>query len=363
MRICDATGLERHAVAALYHNKVSYVSMKTLATICDYLVEHGGVPRSEVLQRLFGLEVGDFWGMLVRPSHLRICAGIRNIDQPLARRWMMASDAMLQGKLLHKISQTALHATPGGPARPVEDDAAPPAPAASRGQIFEQHLVMSPPYQGSRDDVIDEARQLYESVNEYRDGEQALICLGSPKSNPVAELVYAHAFGLVAFRSADTASPGERRSPIFYVYREDGPQPESCCGGLQLPGSSPSDPLPEPGIYYENEDAQWVHCACDDEQRVSAVIFYVYRRHWGRVEVVIGGYSSQATEQLARVVPTLNTDRLRTIYSGPGLNIGAMIVEIEMERHRGDSRPTPQRHPSVNPIQLEKSVIERRVVK
>ena len=79
-----------------------------------------------------------------------------------------------------------------------------------------------------------------------------MICLGSIKSNPVAELILAEAFGCEPFQSADELEHAhERACPIFLRYRADDPHPPSCSGGLRLSRHQDS---PSPGLYYETQN-------------------------------------------------------------------------------------------------------------
>ena len=67
------------------------------------------------------------------------------------------------------------------------------------------------------------------------DGDRALVCIGSMKSNPVVELVIASACGCDPFVSQDKiAKASERYCPFYLRYRTDDPHPDSCAAGLSV---------------------------------------------------------------------------------------------------------------------------------
>src|SRR5262249_45998327 len=59
--ITDHTSLERHQVATLMANKTRYLSLDTLAQICDYLIKHHRVNPQDLPGLLFGKEPDSFW--------------------------------------------------------------------------------------------------------------------------------------------------------------------------------------------------------------------------------------------------------------------------------------------------------------
>ena len=109
--------------------------------------------------------------------------------------WVVASDSVLLGELLNGVS------TLGGTAKHQDKLQSPEAsrPDSPQPEHLKQSLVWSPGQVSPRE-VIARAREVYEQFC-GPGSDKALICLGSMKSNPVAELILANAFGCEPFES------------------------------------------------------------------------------------------------------------------------------------------------------------------
>ena len=174
------------------------------------------------------------------------------------------------------------------------------------------------------DEVITRARAVYDNFCGSA-SDQALICIGSMKSNPVAELILAEAFGCEPFVSVDGVERAElRKCPFFLRYRVEDPHPPSCAGGVRL---SLDDKNSAPGIYYENKDQTWEYCGWDKPEHDTALVFYIHRESQGRLEMVLGGFSGRATRLLAKTLTTGAEGFWPPIYSHHGIQVGAFIVK------------------------------------
>lgn len=318
--IVDYTGLDRHQVAALLRNEVKYIPLAALSRLCDYLIEQGHVAAEQLPGALFAVEPENFWELLARRRRLELCVGVRREEEekwPEAA-WVVASDSVLLGELLNGVSTlggTAKHIAPGGPATA--------ASVKPHPEHLQQSLVWSPG-QGNEEVVASRAREVHGAFANSS-GDQALVCLGSIKSNPVVELVLAEAFGCEPFVSQDDmANPRKRSVPFFLRYRDFDPHPHSCGAGLRL---GRSEETKEPGYYYELADGSWAHCAWRQPEQDAALVFYLHRESHGRLEMVLGGFSGRATRLLARTLATRAEDFWPPIYSGHGVQVGAFIVQ------------------------------------
>lgn len=320
--IVEYTGLDRHQVAALLKNEVKYIPMQALSRLCDYLIEYGYVSGDQLPGALFAVEPEHFWELLARRRRLEMCLGVRRgeEDEWPQGAWVVASDSVLLGELLNGVS------TLGGTAKHVRRE--PGAEIVASGLVphpehLKQSLVWSPG-QVPPEEVITRARAVYDNFCGSA-SDQALICIGSMKSNPVAELILAEAFGCEPFVSVDGSERAElRKCPFFLRYRVEDPHPPSCAGGVRL---SLDDKNSAPGIYYENKNQTWEYCGWDKPEHDTALVFYIHRESQGRLEMVLGGFSGRATRLLAKTLATGAEGFWPPIYSHHGIQVGAFIVK------------------------------------
>src|SRR3989304_41429 len=178
-RIAKATSLERHQVAAVLGNRAKYVSMETLAALCQYLIEHHGVDRADLPGKLFRIEPDRFSALVANRKLVELCIGMRTEKKKpvkpaspateitglkknggvLRRRWVMAADSYLQGILLHELFGQGSEKHP---------------------ELLEQRLVSA--FTPELD--LEEIRREAESVRRgflKRAEDRGLICLGSVK--------------------------------------------------------------------------------------------------------------------------------------------------------------------------------------
>lgn len=326
-RISDATSLERHQVAAVLANKTKYVSMETLAALCQYLIEHYGIDRADLPGKLFRIEPERFSALVANRKFVELCvgmrtekrepsrsdaltaeaAGSRESERTLRRPWVMASDSYLQGILLHELFGLANEEHP---------------------EFLEQRLVSA----FTREVALEKIKREAEFVLQgFRGGHRSrgLICLGSVKSNVVIEAVVADAFGAEPFLSQDGVKRLKDRScPFFLRYRDDDPQPPSCHGGLRLARSKESE---QPGIYWETPGG-WKCCPFNRHEDV-ALVFFVHHVPLSRLEMVMGGFSGRATYALASVLRGITARLWPPTYDTSELQVGAFVVRFEF----GDS--------------------------
>ena len=329
--IVEYTGLDRHQVAALLKNEAKYIPLEALSRLCDYLIEHGYASAEELPGALFAIKPENFWELLARRKRLEICVGVRRPpDTDSAESaWVVASDAVLVGEVLNGVS------TLGGTAKalttmqsPTQRAELPPHPEHLR-----QSLVWSPGTM-TDEEVRGRATDIHESFCDS-DGDKALVCLGSVKSNPVVELVLSSAFGGEPYKSQDNVKKAsDRTCPFFLRYRDKDPHPPALSAGLQLSQTEKAD---QPGIYYEQADGTWAFAGGASRGHDAALVFYIYRESLGRLEMILSGFSGRATRLLARTLAHRAEDFWPPIFHENYQQVGAFIVQYEAPSEADDA--------------------------
>ncbi|MDA8744684.1 helix-turn-helix transcriptional regulator [Rubripirellula amarantea] len=318
--IVEHTGLDRHQVASLLKNEAKYIPLDALSRICDYLIDHGYATADQLPGALFAVNAENFWELLARRGEIEIVLGVRENPDAVSpdSATVVASDAVLFGELLNGVS------TLGGAAKhkgPVEGEDGPTAvPMPDR---LQQTLVWSPG-QVSLEDARARAGEVFEGFVDAQ-GDRGLVCIGSVKSNPVAELVFADAFGCTPFVTEDDVDDVSARScPFFLRYRDSDPQPGGASAGTRL---SKNEDAPEPGFYYEKDDGTWAYAG--GKKSDSALVFYLFREALGRLDMVLSGFSGRATRLLAKTLAIRGEEFWPPVYEEDGLQIGAYLVQYE----------------------------------
>ncbi len=354
--IVEYTGLDRHQVAALLKNEVKYIPLQALSRLCDYLIEYGYVSADQLPGALFAVEPEHFWELLARRRRLEMCLGVRTgaEDWPEGA-WVVASDSVLLGELLNGVSTLGGTAKHQDKMKNLDHKSSSLSP---HPEHLKQSLVWSPGQVAPRE-VIARATEVYEQFC-GPGSDKALLCLGSMKSNPVAELILAGAFGSEPFTPEDSVKAAcERKCPFFLRYRSDDPHPPSCAGGLQL---SQTETSSSPGIYFEKSDGTWEYCGWDQPEHDTAFVFYIHRESQGRLEMVLGGFSGRATRLLSRTLASRAEEFWPPIYSRHGIQVGAFIVKyyFSEEDHMPDLLQTDL-SADTTIIPLDQEVIARRL--
>lgn len=323
--IVEHTGLDRHQVASLLKNEAKYIPLEALSRLCDYLIDQGYATADQLPGVLFSVQAENFWELLARRSDVEICVGVRHgeSENNPEHAWIVASDSVLIGELLNGVS------TLGGAARHAKKNSVlPPGVEPITRDIptpdrLQQVLVWSPG-QGNAEEARSRSETVFSRFVEAQ-GDRALICIGSVKSNPVVELVFADAFGCTPFVTEDDVDDTSARAcPFFLRYRDHDPKPDSASAGIRL---SKNEDAPSPGFYYEKDDGSWA-CA-GGNGKDTALVFYLFREPLGRLDMVLSGFSGRATRLLAKTLANRGDEFWPPVYETNGLQIGAYIVQYE----------------------------------
>jgi hypothetical protein len=326
--IVEHTGLDRHQVASLLKNEAKYIPLDALSRICDYLIDHGYANADQLPGSLFAVNAENFWELLARRGEIEIVLGVREnpATQSPDSATVVASDAVLFGELLNGVS------TLGGAAKHQgtsdgDDGKKLSVPMPDR---IQQSLVWSPG-EVSLEDARGRATEVFDGFVDAQ-GDRGMVCIGSVKSNPVVELLFADTFGCTPFVTEDDVDDVSARScPFFLRYRDSDPQPGGASAGLRL---SKNQDAPDPGFYYENDDGTWSYAG--GENKDTALVFYLFREALGRLDMVLSGFSGRATRLLAKTLAIRGEEFWPPVYEESGVQIGAYLVQYD----NTDSKPS-----------------------
>lgn len=319
--IVEHTGLDRHQVASLLKNEAKYIPLDALSRLCDYLIDHGYATADQLPGALFAVNAENFWELLARRGDIEIVLGVRqnpDADSPDAAN-VVASDAVLFGELLNGVSTLGGAAKHHGTAEG-EEGKPQDVPMPDR---LQQTLTWSPG-EISPEDARVRAEEVFESFVNAQ-GDRGMVCIGSVKSNPVVELVFADAFGCTPFVTEDDVDDVSARScPFFLRYRDSDPKPGGASAGVRL---SKNEDAPEPGFYYEEDDGTWAYAGGKDKD--TALVFYLFREALGRLDMVLSGFSGRATRLLAKTLAIRGEEFWPPVYEQDGIQIGAYLVKYD----------------------------------
>ena len=345
--------LDRHAVSAMLHNEVKYLSLETLGHICDYLVTELGMPTASLPGALFELVPESFMEMLVKSRDMAFCLGHRTNEAWVGQDFVVANDSHLQSELLAQVLRCKRPAEEA-----IEEDAQHESADYHR---LHQFFVAAPSERATAaqwSEACNAARKCHRWLNEKAAG-KALIALGSNKVNLVVELILARAFSATPFESQDNvALAQERACPLMFRYRERDPKPPSFCGGMTL---ARKEKAARPGIYYETKDGEWKCCPCEDpsderETSDAAFVCYLHRPNLSQVELACGGFSGRATGALATLLEPIVRKLQPPQFAGP-YEVGLFIVTFKFPPGAVHSAAKPE----YDVIRLDDHVVNRRL--
>ncbi len=324
--IVEHTGLDRHQVASLLKNEAKYIPLDALSKLCGYLIDHGYATADQLPGALFSVNAENFWELLARRGDIEIVVGVRqNTPDNPESAMVVASDSVLFGELLSGVS------TVGGAAKhQVGEEGEENSNTVPMPDRLQQTLVWSPG-QVTLDEARQRATEVFEGFVDAQ-GDRGIICIGSVKSNPVVELLFADAFGCTPFVTEDDVDDVSARScPFFLRYRDSDPQPDGASAGTRL---SKNEDAPEPGFYYEKDDGTWEFAG--GEGKDTALVFYIFREALGRLDMVLSGFSGRATRLLAKTIAIRGEEFWPPVYEEGGLQIGAFLVRYD----NADTKPS-----------------------
>ncbi len=325
--IVEHTGLDRHQVASLLKNEAKYIPLDALSRLCDYLIDHGYATADQLPGALFAVNAENFWELLARRGDIEIVVGVRQQGETPSpeNATVVASDAVLMGELLNGVSTLGGAAKHHGSGE--EDGKSREVPMPDR---LQQTLVWSPG-QANLDTARARAGEVFDGFTAAQ-GDRGMVCIGSVKSNPVVELLFADAFGCTPFVTEDDVDDVSARScPFFLRYRDTDPKPDGASAGMQL---SNNETAPEPGFYYEKDDGTWAYAG--GKKQDTALVFYLFREALGRLDMVLSGFSGRATRLLAKTLAIRGEEFWPPVYDEGGIQVGAYLVTYD----NADTKPS-----------------------
>jgi hypothetical protein len=354
--IVEHTGLDRHQVASLLKNEAKYIPLEALSRLCDYLIDNGYASADQLPGALFAVNAENFWELLARRGEIEIVLGVREKadTQSPDDATVVASDAVLFGELLNGISTLGGAAKHHSSTNP-DDEVALSVPMPDR---IQQSLVWSPG-QVSIEDARTRASEVFEGFVNAQ-GDRGIVCIGSVKSNPVVELLFADAFGCTPFVTEDDVDDVSARScPFFLRYRDNDPKPGGASAGVCL---SKNEDAPDPGFYYEKDNGSWAFAGGDGKD--TALVFYLYREALGRLDMVLSGFSGRATRLLAKTLSIRSEEFWPPVYTEPGMQLGAYLVKYDNtdnQSNRDDLLYNPGGAAEITP--LSRQAVARRMAR
>lgn len=340
----------RHQLMHTLNEDSKQINRQVLEAICDYLIEKELAAPTDLPHSLFALGPHQFWSMIQSCDHVLLTLGKR-WDSHWLDNVVVAADSMLHSTLVTGITDL----------RPddMEDDAPRFVPSTDPPHIDSKLVASRKVRDVQTDETVAQARNVMEQHRQSRNS-TALICIGSVKSNPVAELVLAHTFDKAApFKPEnDVADPCERSCPFAFVFRRTDVHSPSCWAGERL---CRHDTTGVPGIYYETKNRVWEHIPWTEADQDGGVVLYRYDRVERKLDMVIGGFTGRSTRCLAEILKTTAAE-----YFWPpsaqkdDLDVGVFLVKLTA-RPTTDSTPFHKRIQSVLPISLSADVILPRI--
>jgi hypothetical protein len=338
-RICRKTGLNRRCITALVRGTAAEIRIGTLEAIVSYLVNECHLSLREALAGLFGLQPSAFWNMFGSGNDdgfkVRVWQGVRTDKTTSEPKWVNAYDAYLS----ETFSRNLL------------------AGVTPRQPNLKHSLLRSYSGEELHREVAAEACRCYEKFRKDP-VRRALVCIGSMKSMPLSECVMAHTFGVKPFEAGPSNRElAARAVPVFFRYRSDDPQPPSVFGGVQLPLPAAKN---QAGIAFESKSGKWEFCPVSENEDV-ALVFYVCRPATDTIEIVLAGFSGQATGCLAMKLADLTKSFWPPTYNEPHLKAGAYIVRFDFRGSKPDPQSIIGKTFKSKVIALPREVIARRL--
>lgn len=352
-RLAKEIGISRHQLTHLMDNRAPQICRATLEAVAEYLLGHGLVKRSDLPHELFSISPDSFWRMLGERQRISLFLGVRWYEEQFLDFQVFAGDSVLQSVIVNCLTGVAAEGTTN---KPLE---------RHTQQVIDSQLVLCWSSQGTYDDDIRKEATSFFTLHDTGHDDRAIVCLGSISSNAVTDHVVSQAFkDAAAFRSQDEVRlPAERSVPFALLYKRERPQPASCWGATRL---SQSDARSEPGIYFEDEQGQWVNAPWTDLQD-AALVFYRYNKVSRNLSMILGGFSGRGTRCLAEMIrqrdvgefwpPVVETDRLA---------VGAFVVKFQFRKAQAGTsileRPF-ERRIDTQVVRLPARAVEKRLAK
>ena len=181
------------------------------------------------------------------------------------------------------------------------------------------------------------------------------VLIGSQRVNHLAELLVADLFGCVPFH----ALKRKGQVPFYTIYRDwDRPVP-SCFGGREtLPGSRKHVP---PGIYYLDENDNWVDCSWKDNEQDAGIVITHYEPGTQALEMAIFGFSGRGTACLGAEL-IKNPDAFWPPYASTkdeNRKIGVYLCKFQLDSRATNDQTTETLYTSCQVIPLAEDILAK----
>lgn len=307
------TGVHRHTIEALLHNRAPNPSLRVLGQICDWLQEHG-IPSESLPHALFGRGPQQLWEACTRRGAVTLYLGQTPQPSPSLQDpfWISGRDTALAFKLIQALSDPAITGRRG--------TAISTKYVPYYFPLDSQHCLASQP-QFSAD--VAQARQTY---HELKRTSGASILIGAVKTNYLVEYLVAELFGCLPFQTpSDTVRP-----PMYMQYRETDRKVPSCMAGTRPPAGFNGDA--RPGFYYLASDCTWQAAPWSDDTGLVLVSYDL-----GTQEFLLAacGFRGRTTMALAEPLTQTSGRFWPETECVRGRRVGIYLCGFSFEEARG----------------------------
>lgn len=280
-KIAEETGLHRHTVRKIYHNKLRSPSLDTLEKICDWLIANG-VPRSLLPHGLFGMRPSDLWQAIAAPGEVVLFIGkhTETRESNALFEWIAQRDAGVMARIVQLLSE------------PGQIEQRPKVRIEYVPFRFERRR------RGGSNTVFEEdaakAAAMYEALKTNASRRSAIL-IGSQRVNYLVECLIADLFGCKPFVPVQEQ---DADVPIYHIYRDAEHSVPSCFGGEKtLPGCTEQV---EPGTYYRDANGEWQGLPWKRAERDAGIVITVRNPGSDTMRVAVFGLSGWGTAEVGR---------------------------------------------------------------
>ena len=272
--------VERHRLNNLFRPRPATISLDLLGEVCSWLVAHQ-VPPESLPGGLFSTGRTDLWEAIARTRHVTLYLGeYQSTTQPaVANRWIASSDALVEARLIQKLSMGAGQGSGGPSIKPVHvpfsyvhkdanvDQGVPAQDIRHTGRIYAQLKASAEP--------------------------GTTILIGSQRANYLLEHFVADLFGCKPFTPPQ--GTGKVRVPFFSVYRDRDRYTPSAFGGKENPFRRRDRNVS--GLHYLSK-GKWITCPWVEGRQDAGVVITRWDHPPNAITLALVGFSGRATEAL-----------------------------------------------------------------
>lgn len=330
--IAKETGLHRHTVSKLYHNRQKNPSMKVLGRLCDWLQQQG-VASAALPGGLLGAGASKLREAVAAPGMVTIFLGeYRQRQAQVHVSWISRRDSTAETEMVRWLS-TPVGAEPKQPMLVTEY-------VPFRAELGTMR-VRRKEFQEDRD----RARRMFLEMRTSLAHSSAIL-IGSQRVNYLVEVLVADLFGCKPF----AMERGAAQVPFHVTFPRRVRAVRSCFGSTDNPPGR-SGPRRE-GTYYMDAAGKWVCCPWVQATEDSGIVITCYQPGANGLQLAILGFSGSATEAIARDLTRDAKQYWPPYVESRGQRIGVYICRFKFAQADTSlySAPAHPRDMNITPI-------------